>query len=81
LFGPGGDTVSNGSVHITLLTLAIVTVALSPKAIGMKELAFLTRTGCVNTPKMAHNLDDALKSLGVPSTEAIASALKKALDL
>jgi hypothetical protein len=30
----------------------------------MKELTFLTRDGCVNTPKMAHNLDDALKSLG-----------------
>jgi hypothetical protein len=33
----------------------------------MKELTFLTRDGCVNTPDMVNNLDDALKSLGLPT--------------
>jgi hypothetical protein len=28
------------------------------------DLVFLTRDGCVNTPDMVNNLDDALKSLG-----------------
>lgn len=29
----------------------------------MKELVFLTRDGCVNTPKMRANLEAALKAL------------------
>ena len=33
----------------------------------MKQLTFLTRDGCVNTPDMVNNLDDALKALGWPS--------------
>ena len=28
------------------------------------DLVFLTRDGCVNTPDMVNNLDDALKALG-----------------
>lgn len=28
------------------------------------DLVCLTRDGCVNTPDMVNNLDDALKSLG-----------------
>lgn len=32
----------------------------------MKDLTFLTRDGCVNTPDMLFNLDDALKMLGWP---------------
>jgi hypothetical protein len=32
----------------------------------MKDLTFLTRDGCVNTPDMLFNLDDALKALGWP---------------
>lgn len=55
---------------ITLLTLAIATVALPAKATSMKELTFLTRDGCVNTPDMVNNLDDALKSLGLPTDYA-----------
>ena len=31
------------------------------------DLTFLTRDGCVNTPDMVNNLDDALKALGWPS--------------
>jgi hypothetical protein len=30
---------------------------------SMKDLTFLTRDGCVNTPKMRANLDQALKAL------------------
>ena len=52
---------------ITLLTLAVATVALPAKPTSMKELTFLTRDGCVNTPIMVNNLDDALKSLGLPT--------------
>jgi hypothetical protein len=33
----------------------------------MKDLTFLTREGCVNTPNMAKNLDGALKALGWPT--------------
>ena len=33
----------------------------------MKELVFLRRDGCVNTPDMVNNLDDALKALGLPN--------------
>ena len=32
----------------------------------MKELVFLTRDGCVNTPLMREQLDVALASLGLP---------------
>ena len=31
---------------------------------SMKDLMFLTRDDCVNTPDMMFNLDDALKALG-----------------
>ena len=30
------------------------------------ELVFVTRDGCVNTPDMFNNLDDALRALGLP---------------
>ena len=32
----------------------------------MKDLTFLTRDGCVNTPDMVNNLDDALAALKLP---------------
>src|SRR5438309_12010006 len=32
----------------------------------MKDLVFLTRDGCVNTPDMVNNLDDALAALKLP---------------
>jgi hypothetical protein len=31
------------------------------------DLVFLTRDGCVNTPDMVNNLDDALKALKLPN--------------
>jgi len=34
------------------------------KPVSMKNLTFLTREGCVNTPEMQLNLDDALIALG-----------------
>jgi hypothetical protein len=35
------------------------------KVTTMKDLVFLTRDGCVNTPDMVNNLNDALKALGL----------------
>ena len=55
---------------ITLLTLAVATVALPAKPTSMKELTFLTRDGCVNTTDMVNNLDDVLKSVGLPTDYA-----------
>jgi hypothetical protein len=45
-----------------------MTINASDKPVSVKtDLVFLTREGCVNTPDMVNNLDDALKSLGWPS--------------
>jgi hypothetical protein len=51
------------------LVLGIVVVTMGAfgsarPAKDMKELTFLTREGCVNTPDMRLNLDDALIQLG-----------------
>jgi hypothetical protein len=51
------------------LALVIATAG-SAKPTTMKELTFLTRAGCVNTPDMVNNLDDALKSLSLPTDYA-----------
>jgi hypothetical protein len=51
-----------------LFTLAAVGIA--PQAStpsSLNDLIFLTRDGCVNTPNMVFNLDDALKALGWPA--------------
>jgi hypothetical protein len=45
---------------------AILTVSDKPASVKA-DLVFLTRDGCVNTPDMVTNLDDALKSLGWPT--------------
>jgi len=37
------------------------------KPLSMKELTFLSREGCVNTPDMAYQLETALKALGWPN--------------
>ena len=50
---------------IGVLTLAM-TVTAANRPTTMKDLTFLTRDGCVNTPDMMFNLDDALKALGWP---------------
>lgn len=46
------------------LALASLVAAPAPKT--MKDLAFLTRDGCVNTPEMAEHLDGALAALHWP---------------
>ena len=44
--------------------LLVVTVNESAAPRSVKDLTFLTRDDCVNTPDMMFNLDDALKALG-----------------
>lgn len=39
----------------------------SMNARSMKDLVFLTRSGCVNTVTMRANLDEALRALALPS--------------
>lgn len=51
---------------LVMLTLMLAATAAPTKPTTMKGLTFLTRDGCVNTPDMVNNLDDALKSLGLP---------------
>ena len=47
------------ALMVFLPSLNVSETAPSVKA----DLVFLTRVGCVNTPDMVHNLDDALKAL------------------
>jgi len=49
------------------LMAAVGSAARTSTPSSMKELTFLTREGCVNTPDMVINLDDALKGLGWPN--------------
>jgi hypothetical protein len=51
----------------TTLLLALAMAATSDKPTSVKDLTFLTRDDCVNTPDMMFNLDDALKALGWPT--------------
>jgi hypothetical protein len=51
--------------RIALLTVLAGIVTISDKPTSMKDLTFLTRDGCVNTPDMVNNVDDALKALGL----------------
>lgn len=46
--------------------LAMIVAANGAASATMNDLTFLTRDGCVNTPDMVNNLDDALKTLGWP---------------
>ena len=50
----------------TILVFAMAGAAVAAQGRGrsMKELTLLTREGCVNTPDMTLNLDDALLKLG-----------------
>lgn len=53
---------------VMMLSLAGATAsATMAKVTTMRDLVFLTRDGCVNTPDMVNNLDDALKTLGWPN--------------
>ena len=53
-----------GSIIGVLLLAVTATVATAQKRSMKADLVFLTRDGCVNTPDMVNNLDDALKALG-----------------
>ena len=50
-----------------MMTALLLTLALAAAPATMKDLTFLTRDGCVNTPDMVNNLDDALKALKMPN--------------
>lgn|SRR5262245_28311446 len=54
--------------RIAVLTLATTMVNGQSQPTTLKaDLVFLTREGCVNTPDMVVNLDDALKGMGLPT--------------
>lgn len=50
---------------VSLLTAAIVMTGTAQEPRSMKDLTFLTRDGCVNTPDLVVNLDDALRAFGL----------------
>jgi len=50
-----------------LLVLALGMTMIGKPMSVKDDLTFLTRDGCVNTPDMVNNLDDALKALGWPN--------------
>ena len=52
---------------ILSLVVAASGSAKPAKVATMKDLVFLTRDGCVNTPDMVKRLDDALKALSWPT--------------
>ena len=49
-------------IHIA--ALGLIALGAADRPTSMRDLVFLTRDGCVNTPDMVNNLDDALKALG-----------------
>jgi hypothetical protein len=53
-------------LRVLCLALAFVVAAPAPKM--MKDLVFLTRDGCVQTPEMRKHLDEALTALHWPKT-------------
>jgi hypothetical protein len=50
-----------------ILAITVLMIAGDKPASVKADLVFLTRNGCVNTPDMVNNLDDALKALGWPT--------------
>ena len=52
---------------MAVFTLGVALMVSDKPASEKNDLVFLTRDGCVNTPDMVNNLDDALKSLGWPT--------------
>jgi hypothetical protein len=53
---------------LCVLALAVAVAGPAKRPTSLKaDLTFLTRDGCVNSPRMAMKLDDALKALGQPS--------------
>ena len=52
-----------GSILGVMLLVVAANVMAQKKSVKA-DLVFLTRDGCVYTPDMVNNLDDALKSIG-----------------
>jgi len=63
-FKPGNDVAADRTEILTMLIALVLALALGA-APTMKDLTFLTRDGCVNTPDMANNLDDALTGMNL----------------
>jgi len=53
-----------------ILAVAILVIAVDAPASLKTDLTFLTRDGCVNTPDMVNNLDDALTASHWPKDYA-----------
>ena len=51
---------------VSVLALAVHAFGGAPAPRTLNDLTFLTRDGCVNTPDMVNNLDDALTALNLP---------------
>ena len=52
--------------RVALLVAVGMVASAAVKPTTMKDLTFLTRDGCVNTPDLMFNLEDGLKALGWP---------------
>src|SRR5262245_35837424 len=52
-------------IVILLTVLPMISVETKPATLKT-DLVFLTRDGCVNTPDMLNNVDDALRGLKLP---------------
>src|SRR5437868_3118914 len=50
-----------------LFALTLIAATMETSTSVKTDLVFVTRDGCVNTPDMVNNLDDALKVLGWPT--------------
>src|SRR3954468_19558015 len=62
-----------------LATLAVIFIGgagHSLERFSERDLVFLTRSECVNTPLMRSRLNDALKALALPTTYALIDADK-----
>ena len=53
---------------VSLFLLVVASRSPSVERFSVRDLLFLTRDGCVNTVTMRSRLDDALRSLGLPTS-------------
>src|SRR3954447_7091005 len=54
------------SIFGAIVLVAVASVMAQKRSVKA-DLVFLTRDGCVNTPDLVNNIDDALKSMGWPT--------------
>ena len=54
-------------VFIAFVLISVAGPVCSVERLSVLDLIFLTRDGCVNTSRMRSNLDQALKSLALPT--------------